>query len=436
MITSQKKRTDIKVPQAQKKIWFKLDNAAKIFPGQSTDTWSNIFRFSVRLTEKVDPEVLAAALERVLPRFPSFDVCIKRGFFWYYFEKNPDGAPDVRQDIINPCHRIKFNENKGYLFRVYYFENKISVDFFHALTDGRGSSFFVCTLVAEYLRLKGYDISCGGAVLDLNEAPKAEELEDSFVKNAGSKGKVERSGKRVYHYKGTKMPKHTVNITSGIMRLDEVKRLAKSKGATVTEFIETALLYTMYKKQKAESIKQKEVSVQIPVDLRNVFHSHTLRNYSLTYIVRLDPNLGEYTFDEVLEHVKTYLHHIHNEKYLRAMTTANLKIENSVLKYFPLVIKDLGIGVAFMLTGEQTTSVLGSNLGVVNIPPEMEQYVERMYFMAGPGVLNGARCGAVGYKDTFTLTFANIYKESDIEREFFTLLVKMGLHIKIESNRR
>ena len=422
---------------SQKKTWFKLDNAAKIFPGQSTDTWSNIFRFSVQLKEKVDPDLLTEALKRVLPRFPCFDVCIKKGFFWYYFEKNPNGCPDVAPDISNPCHRVKFNENKKYLFRVYYFDNKISVDFFHALTDGRGSSFFVCTLAAEYLRLRGYDIPCGDAVLDLNEEASEEELEDAFLKSAGSKGKVERSGRRVYHYRGTKMPDHRVNITSGIMSLSALKALAKSKNATVTELIESVLLYTMYLKQKSENkAKQKEVSVQIPVDLRNMFPTHTLRNYSLTYIARLDPNLGDYTFDEVLNHVKTYLHHIHNEKYLRAMTTANLKLENSALKYAPLIIKDLGIGLAFMITGEQTTSVLGSNLGLVKLPEEMQQYIERMYFMAGPGVLNGARCGAVGYNDTFTLTFANIYKESDIEREFFTQLVKMGLHVKVESNRR
>lgn len=420
----------------QNKTWFKLDNAAKIFPGQSTDTWSNIFRFSVSLKEKVNPDLLSAALKRILPRFPSFDVCIKKGFFWYYFEKNPNGSPDVLPDISNPCHRVKFNENKGYLFRVYYFENKISVDFFHSLTDGRGASFFVCTLAAEYLRLCGYDIPCGDAVLDINEEAKEEELEDSFAKNAGSKGKVERKGRRVYHYRGTRMPNHIVNITSGIMSLEDVKRVAKEKDATVTELIESVLLYTLYLKQKEENnARQKEVSVQIPVDLRNVFPSHTLRNYSLTYIVRLDPNLGDYSFDEILNHVRTYLHHVHNEKYLRAMTTSNLKIENSVLKYFPLAVKDLGIGIAFMITGEQTTSVLGSNLGLVKIPPEMEKYVEKMYFMTGPGILNGARCGAVGYKDTFTLTFANIYSESDIERVFFTNLVKMGIHIKIESNR-
>lgn len=420
----------------QNKPWFKLDNAAKIFPGQNTGTWSNFFRFSILLKEQVDPLLLERALKAVLPRFPCFDVCIKRGMFWYYFEKNPNGAPDVKPDISNPCHRIKFKENKGYLFRVYYYEKKISVDFYHALTDGRGGSFFVCTLAAEYLRLKGYDIPSGYSVLDINEKATPEELEDSFVKNAGSKAKFSRKNSWVYHAKGTKMPRHTVNMTAGILDLSELKKLAKSKGATITEFIEALLLYTMYVKQKNEEKKQKTVSVQVPVDLRNTFNSKTLRNYSLTYNVRIDPNMGEYTFDEVLQQVRAYLRYINTEKQLRAMTTANLKLERSVMKYAPLFIKDLGIGVSFFITGEQTTSVLGSNLGLVKIPPEMEEYVDRMYFMAGPGILNGARCGAVGYKDTFTLTFANVYRESDIERFFFTELVKMGLHVKIESNRR
>ena len=37
--------------------------------------------------------------------------------------------------------------------------------------------------------------------------------------------------------------------------------------------------------------------------------------------------------------------------------------------------------------------------------------------------------------DLMAITFANIYRESDIEREFFTRLVKMGIPVKIESNR-
>ena len=220
--TKAPKKTKAQIPE-----WFKLDNAASVFPGQNTSTWSNIFRFSIELKEEINPEILKAALERILPRFPEFDVRIRRGLFWYYFEKNPNGAPPVEPDVVNPCHRVKFKENRGYLFRIYYYENRISCDFYHALTDGMGASVFVCTLAAEYLRLCGLDISNGGHVLDIAVPAKQSELDDPYLKCGKSKGKVSRKLQRVYHAGGTKIPAHTVNVTRGIIPLDEIRSLAE-----------------------------------------------------------------------------------------------------------------------------------------------------------------------------------------------------------------
>ncbi len=61
--------------------WFRLDNAASIFPGQNRGSWSNIFRFCIELKENIDPEKLTRALENIMPRFPGFDVRIRKGFF-------------------------------------------------------------------------------------------------------------------------------------------------------------------------------------------------------------------------------------------------------------------------------------------------------------------------------------------------------------------
>ena len=168
--------------------WYQLDNAAKIFPGQNSRTWSNVFRVGVELHEKVQPEKLRTALNQVLPRFPTFDVKMKNGFFWHYFEKNPQQA-EVQPDIKNICYRINFKENRGFLFRVYYHENRIAVDFYHALGDGYANTVFVSTLAAQYLRLCGAEIGCGGAVLDLNEPPRPAEQIDAYLQYASSKAK-------------------------------------------------------------------------------------------------------------------------------------------------------------------------------------------------------------------------------------------------------
>lgn len=415
--------------------WFRLDNAATIFPGQNTGTWSNIFRFSVQLKEPVQKEILEQALRNILPRFECFDVRIRKGLFWHYFEKNPHGAPDVLPDIQNPCHRVKFNENKGYLFRVYYHENRISIDTYHAITDGHGASIFTCTLAAEYLRLLGHSISCNQFVLDINKKMGEGEIEDSFKKNATSKGKVKRGGKFVYHSKGTRLPKHFVNITSGIMSFEELHKITKVMGVTITEYFAAILIDILIKRQQSEGKKQKEISIQVPVDLRRTFKSKTLRNFSLCLRVVIDPNLGEYSFEELLKQVRLQLHLANDPKVLNAMITANLGLEkNAFLRFMPLGIKNLGVYISFLITGEQTTSALLSNLGPVKLPDDMVPFVEKLMIMPGPGIRNGARSAVVTFEDTLVITFANCFKERDIEREFFTRLVKSGVKVKIEGN--
>ena len=65
----------------------------------------------------------------------------------------------------------------------------------------------------------------------------------------------------------------------------------------------------------------------------------------------------------------------------------------------------------------------------------MLPHIEKAFLMPGPGVRNAVRCGLATVGDKLVLTIAGIHKETDIEREIFTKLVKMGFHVKIESNR-
>lgn len=426
----------IKRPSIEK-AWFKLDNAGKIFPGQSTSKWSNIFRMSVILKEKIDPELLSRAVEMTLPRFPCFDVRLRKGLFWYYFEKN-DNLPPVMPDIKNPCQRVKRKENNGFLFRVYYYEKRISVEFFHALTDAYGTVRFLNTLTAQYLRLLGHDIPPGESVLDINEPATEDELSDPFPRFASSKAKLKKGNKFVYHVRGTKLPAHMCTIVTGTMPLDQVKAKAKEYGVTITELISAELLYVHYQMQRQElsrAKRKKDISVQIPVNLRNFFPTKTLRNFSLTYIDRINPNMGEYTFEEMLKQVALYLRYVNNEKMLNAMITGNLKLEtNPIMRVLPLFIKDAAIGLSFRITGEKSTTVMFSNIGIVKIPEEMQPYVDRYVIMSGPGKLNGARCAGITYGNSFEVTIVSLYQEMDIQREFFRRMVKLGIPVKIESN--
>lgn len=425
-----------KLPLRQRE-WYKLDNAAKVFPVQNSSSWSNCFRLSATLTEKVEPELLEQAVKKLMPRFPSFDVRMRSGFFWHYLEKNPNGAPPIMEDIANPCQRFKWKENKGYLFKVYYYENRISVEFYHSITDGFGASRFFMTLIAVYLRLTGKNIPNGDAVYDIEEAPRAGELEDSYSKNCHSKAKAKRLQKFTYRFKGERLPKHFLNVTTGYMPVSAVKEKAAEHGVTVTEYLAAVLLWTMYNLQKQEeNNKEKHVGIQIPVNLRGFFGSETLRNFMLCYSFQIDPKMGEYTLPEIIKLLSLYLRYINNEKELQAMMNGNMGIErNPIMRILPSFLKDFGVSMVYKVAGEKATSCLLSNVGVMKAPKEMEQYIEKLVLVMGPAMINGARCGALSYKGTLAFSISNIYKSTKIQKEFFTNLIKLGIPVKIESNR-
>ena len=69
--------------------WWRLDNAAKIFPSTSSAHDSKVFRFFCELKEEVEPAALQTALDRTMERFPLYRCVLKRGWFWYYLEDSP-----------------------------------------------------------------------------------------------------------------------------------------------------------------------------------------------------------------------------------------------------------------------------------------------------------------------------------------------------------
>lgn len=165
--------------------WYKLDSAGTLYSALQKEEYSAIYRFSALMEKDVDPAALQRAIDRCMPRFPTFAVRIRKGAFWYYLEHNSAPGPFLKEDVSDPCQPVRFKEDNGWLVRFYYYRNRISIEVFHALSDGGGAIVFFRTLLAEYLRQTGVDIPAGNGVLDLNEPPREEEMEDAYARYAG-----------------------------------------------------------------------------------------------------------------------------------------------------------------------------------------------------------------------------------------------------------
>ena len=159
------------------KNWYRLDTAALIFPAITRHNWCNVFRVSATLSDPVDPTVLQHAADDLRARFPSFFVTLHRGAFWYYLEESRRRVT-VREDFAYPLTFMSSKELRQNCLRILYFKNRIAVEFFHSLSDGRGGSVFLCNLVARYLELRyGITIPRDDMIRDLSETPPPEELE-------------------------------------------------------------------------------------------------------------------------------------------------------------------------------------------------------------------------------------------------------------------
>ena len=116
----------------QKKEWYRLDNAGKLYPSITSTRVSTVFRLSATLYNNIDSKVLQIALNNIIEYFPYFKVNLKRGLFWYYFE-HTEKYPKVQKETYYPCMFMFYKNKNSFPFRVLYYNNRISVEFSHSI---------------------------------------------------------------------------------------------------------------------------------------------------------------------------------------------------------------------------------------------------------------------------------------------------------------
>ncbi|MBQ8430610.1 MAG: hypothetical protein IJX26_01530 [Clostridia bacterium] len=258
--------------------WLKLDNAALIYPSSSSENWNSVFRLSAYLKAEVNPEILQQAVNVVIERFPNFDVTLRRGMFWYYLQ-GMNTFPKVEQEVNYPCRRMEINRKK-HLFRVLYYKNKISFESFHCLTDGYGAMCFLNSLLACYFYLGGEKISTEQLLADYNDKCSPEEMEDSFKTFTDDSGCSKRSTKKAYQIHGTPQQNGVLDVVTAVLDLEKTKQVAKEKGCTITQLLTAVYAKSIINYQKHMLVRKKPVIISLPVNLRKIFDTKTLRIFS------------------------------------------------------------------------------------------------------------------------------------------------------------
>jgi NRPS condensation-like uncharacterized protein len=419
----------------KKRTWYRLDNAAKIYPPTSNSKRSGVFALSAILNEKIDKEILNDAVSVVLLRFPIFKVKLKRGVFWYYLEENKNPFY-VKEESPSFLDFINEAENNEYLFKVFYFENKITLSMFHALTDGTGGMEVLKAIVFEYLLLKGYNIKADNELKTIYSPVVDEESDDTFLKVYNKKCAKTEKETNAFKINGTPFSNNGTGIVTARVSVDDLKILAKKYNATITGFLVglvTDLIYKNYIKEKR--VKNKQVKVLVPINLRKFYSSTTIRNFALFTRPGYDYSKGEISLEECIEMCSEQIKKGAKKEVLDSFISKHVKIErNPLLKIAPLFLKDIAMKLAYSKVGDNLHTTSLSNLGIVNLPESVKKYVKDFVFTLGASHSAKHSLAVISYNGFTNITFSRMYVETNLERDFVRFLTENNAKVTLFSN--
>ncbi|WP_087974137.1 alcohol acetyltransferase [Oceanobacillus rekensis] len=413
-------------------LWYRLDNAGKLYSSLISSRATTLFRVSVTLDKPIERGLLQAALEATLERFPFYKVQLKQGFFWYYFE-GTDQTPLVEEEMYYPCMSLSIKRRGSFPYRVLYFKNRIALEVSHSITDGTGALKFLEELVVQYLHLK--------ESVPIHSEKVSEEQLQKETENAF----------RRYYEKSIPAPKSRVgksfklpiqldkkghyHIVTGILNVDTLKKKAKEYNVSITIFLTAIYIESLIKIQEQTVRRKQPIVINVPVNMRSYFESETMRNFFVSITPSIDARLGEYEFEEIIAELKIEFSRLLAPKKLKQYIKRSVISEKSLaLRLMPSPIKDIVAPSIYSFFGEgQYTSGL-SNLGIIRMPSEVEKYIKRVECYPPPSIGNKVKALMLTYNDYVYISFGNLTKDRMLEREFFRRIRTLGIPVTIETN--
>ena len=457
----------------KRKNWVRLDNASNIFLAAMTDFDTKVFRLSAAMEESVDPKLLQEALELTLEAYPLYRSVLRRGVFWYYLEES-DLKPQVLLDEQPPCSQLYHFDRKELLFRVVYYQNRIHLEVFHALSDGTGAMWFFEDLLSEYVLLqqaqapsdinkgnsrlertrgnanvdsfihyfrhkgqRSYTDAAQSAIRKLAGASKtvgkfALRYGKKFIQNEPTSLENKKKKKKVYQIKGKRTIDNRTHVVELNMPVQSVLTLAHEQQASLTTYL-TALFIEAIRKTNPIVQDGMTIAVSVPVNLRQFYYSNSARNFFST--TRL-----EYTYDPEEEINLAVICKTLKEQLQQQLSPNSLETRlNKLIAYefnpFTRVIirpiKDGLLKVINYFNNRGLTFAM-SNLGKVQLPQTIDEKVHQVYFQTS--AVRPQFC-VVSHRDHLSICLNSPFIDTTLYKQFVRDLTALGVPVTISANK-
>lgn len=397
---------------------FAIDNSSILYLALIRKDHTNIFRFTLTLSEEIQPELLQLAVNRVYGRLPSIFAGFRPGFF-HYTQIQAKQPPQVKPD---PGCLITMTREEiaRCAYRVYYRKNRMIIEGFHALSDGYGIAASFCTIAAEYLKLRyGIEIPTGYPVLDCSVEESAEEAEDSYLNYANAKP-LHMPSRYSYQLPGREASHDHIFQHPLVYPVETLLKAARSRGVSITALLSAVMAASVMEVQReCSSRNMRPVRIMVPIDLRKIFPSKTLRNFILYALPTMVPEEASLSIQMLAEKFSRQIREHLQKENLAGILAYNVKTQASPFwRVLPSQLKCALMRLAYRFFGESNSSITFTNLGNIALPPEMVPYVRGISITMTPRARSPYNCGMLSYNGECFLNLCRFPQESKLEKIF------------------
>lgn len=391
----------------------RIDNSALYHCAMMSEKYMNSFRLKLIFKEEIDQTLLSKVCNGMIKRFPSFFASITNDNFWYYTK--------ALENIIihkydGEFQTIKYLDINKYAVALLCDDKTLVLEVFHAISDGAGALYVFKEIVKEYINLKeGKKVKYQDYLLEenidsYNDVPLIPKVKETIkIKNP-------------YMFNGKNFDA-IPQVRAYEIDLEHFKTFSKGLSCTVNDLI-VLLFYRAIRDLKND---ERQISLLLPINLRKLFDSKTVKNFIITSKILLDSDEDTMIINDIKKQLKAQ-NNFTNLAY--EVNKINRLYRSSIIKFIPLIIKCMFIKLVYHIGRKENTCITLSNLGKVEFGDYYDKHIDSLSFALSPRFNGPYNCGIVSYGNKLIIEITHDKDNYHLLNAFEKILNKYQIKYK------
>ena len=368
----------------------------------------NVPCITIETDVPIDAERLKKAAEEVISDFPIF----KTRFVFDKGYRLVDNPKDFEIYNYSEDERPKYygKSTNDFPWRIFYWENAVSFEWCHGVTDGRGAAAFFSEIINRYFG--------GHTDLPLCIKPGIENFYNPDEKGIPQKKQLPAAGKSVLKVEGDweKATLHTVKTDmANIMAI--AKRSDASPATVIPPLFSKALRECMPEK--------KSVKASIVIDLRNIMKHFTVQNCILTKEISYIDRFDEMPIELVCTIYRSILDIAVQKENIIKQSTEMINKLKLIVNLKSRKLSELLVKPITKIIKDKYCDFTITYLGKVAFSPEAGAHIKDLRAHSWCDVGYGNIC-AYDFNGMFVMNIVENYTDKTIVPKFMEILKEYG----------